>query len=263
MQGIYSYYLIAMLASFALARPWFAGIVVVLFLLRNKLPGPRRWLEQRARRLRLERQAELNPANLLVRRDLALLAVERKQGATALRYADEALVREPKNPELLLARAEALVMLGRHGDAIPALVAVNQVDARTGFGRTFQLAAECLEHTGQLPEAIDAAERYVKVSTSDPNGYLCLAHLRAKTGDAAGATQALADGKRLTGTSIWAIPGTRRAWSKKDTQSALVAVGVLVVALVLGSALRGSTEHRGAAPWPSQQGPGSNAYNQE
>ncbi len=241
MQGIYSYYLIAMFASFALSRPWLAGVVVLLFLLRDKLPDPRRWLLQRRRRLLLERQAELNPANLLVRRDLALLAVERKQGAVALRYADEGLLREPKNPELLLARAEALVLLERFAEAIPVLVAVNQVDARTGFGRPYQLAAECLEQTQQWPEAVDAAERYVKASTSDPNGYLHLAHLRQRMGDEVGAARALSDGQRLTGTRIWAIPGTRRAWSRKDTQSALVALGVMVVAIAAGSALRGAS----------------------
>lgn len=253
MQGIYSYYFLVMLLSFALAQPWMVGALVVLFLLRDKLPDPRRWWSARGRRIALERDAKINTSNVKVRRDLAMLAIERKDASAALRYVDEALQREPNNAELLLVRAEGLVLQGRYTEAIPTLVDVHKLDARAGFGRPYWLASIALEHSGKLAEAIDAAERYVSASSSDPDGYVQLAALQRKAGDDAGADKTMSQAARVLGHSVWVIPGARRAWSRKDSQSALVAAGLVVVALLGSAALRGRSAPSRNADLPFQE----------
>jgi len=70
----------------------------------------------------LARLAELAPRHPQVRFALAFVALRRGQGQLALRAADDALALRHRFPEARLVRAEALLRIGRPGEARQELV---------------------------------------------------------------------------------------------------------------------------------------------
>jgi predicted Zn-dependent protease len=194
--GRIAYYLIWFLAAYGTQYPWLALGAVVFVLLGDRLPDPWVYLRTFARMRALRREIELNHANVVARRDLARMLLDRSQPRAALKLLEQARARFPDDAELLFLTGRALVGAGRPEEAIEPIV--RAVDLQPGllYGEPYRVAAEALHELGCLPEAEDAIERYLAANSSSLEGYFRLARIRRARGDAKGASEALAEASR-------------------------------------------------------------------
>jgi len=194
------------LLTYVLQQPLLLVGIVVFFLLRPFVPDPwviaRTWGHIR----RLDAQIAANPANVTARRDLAQLWLTRMRPGKALSLLEEARRRDPKNAELLYLTGLACMRSGDAKGAIDPLVEAVAIDPRVRFGEPYLVAAEALTALDRLEEAEDALERYTATNSSSVQGFVRLADVRKRRGDAKGSKAAL--GEAL---STWGqIPGYKR-----------------------------------------------------
>jgi len=204
--GYWTYYLGLALLSYAVHQPWMLAGVVVFFVLRPFLPDPwvvaRTWGRIRA----LDAQISANPANVTARRDLAVIWLERLRPRRALELLDEARRRHPDDAELLYLTGLARLRSGDAEGALAPLVRAVEIDPRVRFGEPYLVAAEALASLDRLEEAEDALDRYTDVSSSSLEGWVRLADVRKRRGDAKGAGEALNEAL-----ATWKqVPGYRR-----------------------------------------------------
>jgi predicted Zn-dependent protease len=189
--GYWTYYLGWIALTYALHRPWMLVGALVFFVLRPFIPDPfvlaRTWDRIRS----LDAQISANPANVTARRDLAVLWLERLRPRRALSLLDEARTRTPDDPELLYLTGLARVRSGDAQGAIEPLVRAVDLDPRVRFGEPYLIAAEALMALDRLEEAEDALDRYVSTNSSSLQGYVRLAAVRRRRGDAEGSRRAL------------------------------------------------------------------------
>ncbi len=189
--GEWSYYLAGFALVYFLRYPWLLVGALVFVLARKVLPDPFVLLRTAGRIGTLKRQIQANPANVLARRDLAMIYLERLRPRAARDLLTEALQRDPKNAELHYLTGLAHYRAGNPEAALEPLVRAVDLDARVGFGEPYLVAAQALTRLGRLDEAEDALERYVRANSSSVEGHLRLARVRSKKRDGEGAQKAL------------------------------------------------------------------------
>ena len=189
--GYWTYYLGWMLLTYAMHRPWMMVGALVFFVLRPVLPDP--WVLARTfGRIRtLDAQIAANPANVTARRDLAEIWLERLRPRRALALLDEARARTPRDAELLYLTGLARLRAGDPEGALDPLVEAVDIDPRVRFGEPYVVAADALARLGRLEEAEDALERYTSTNSSSLQGYVRLADVRRRRGDAEGSKKAV------------------------------------------------------------------------
>ncbi len=207
------YYLATFFLAYAQRNPAVALVAIGFFALRPWLPDPVVIMRNLSRIGGLRRQVQLNPANVIARRDLAIAYLELRLHKRALRYLDEARERDPKNQELLYLRGLALL---RTGDAEGALRAFGEavgIDPDAGeplssvpagknermfrrYGEAYLGAADALERLGRLEQAEGALELAASNNTSILEPLVRLARVRRRRGDVASAKQALVEARR-------------------------------------------------------------------
>lgn len=191
--GYWTYYLAWFALAYFIRYPWLLVGALVFFFARNVLPDPFVLLRTAGRIGALKRQIHANPANVLARRDLAMIYVERLRPRAARELLNEALSRDPKNAELYYLSGLASYRAGDAEAALAPLVRAVDLDPRVGFGEPYLVAALALTRLGRLDEAEDALERYVRANSSSVEGHLRLAQVRSKKGDKDGAQRALGE----------------------------------------------------------------------
>lgn len=211
--GYLAYYAAWILLSYALHSPWAMAGILVFFVLRPYIPDPVVVLRTVGRIRALDAQIASNPANVTARRDLAVIWLERLRPRRALTLLDEARRRAPDDAEILYLTGLARLRSGDAEGALEPLVKAVDIDPRVRFGEPYLVAAEALSALGRLEEAEDSLERYVTANSSSLQGYVLLAGVRRRRGDAEGARRALDEAL-----STWSqLPtfkrrGTRRWW---------------------------------------------------
>jgi tetratricopeptide (TPR) repeat protein len=204
--GYFVYYLAFMLAAYVLQRPPLMLGIVVFFLLRPFLPDPVVLLRTWGRIRTLTRQVEANPANVIARRDLATLWLERLRPRRALELLAEADRRDPDNPEILYLTGVARFRSGDFEGALAPLVRAVEIDPRVRFGEPYLVAGQALLELRRHEEAEDALDRYVSTNSSSVQGYYLLGKAHAERGDREGALKALREAR----TTFWQLPGFKK-----------------------------------------------------
>lgn len=173
--GYLSYYLVLLIAS-AVAQypPLLAGLVFV-FLVRRWLPDPVVLWRTMGRIDALNRQIQANPANVIARRDLASVYLDRLRPGRALELLAGARERFPDDAELLFLTGVAHARRGEHEKALEPLVKSVTIDPRVRFGEPYLVAGDSLRALERTEAAIDAYERYLELSSSSIEGHVKLA----------------------------------------------------------------------------------------
>ena len=207
------YYLATALAAFAVQNPWLALTVVGFFALRRFLPDPVAIARNLGRLGRLRAQAELNAANVVVRRDLGRAYLELRMPKTALKYLDQALAIDAKNPDVAYLRGLALLRVRRPEEALRAFGESLGIDTETGEfssassrtlthratardGDAYLAAAEALEQMGRFPEMAEMLGAASRCNQSSVEALVRLALVRRRLKDETGARQALDEARR-------------------------------------------------------------------
>lgn len=199
-------YLSYFLWMIAWRYPYLLIAIVAYFILRRWIPDPYVYLRTFGRIRALRAQVDNNAANILARRDLARLYLERRRPKAALTLLREALKRDPNNAELLHLAGVALYRTGDFEGALATLGDAVHTDARIGFGDPYLVAGDSLMGLGRFADAEQAYLQFVDANSSSVEGKVKLARARAKAGDKAGASHAVADAIQT-----WnQIPGFRR-----------------------------------------------------
>jgi tetratricopeptide (TPR) repeat protein len=222
MSYYFIYYLAFMLAAYVLQRPPLILGIVLFFILRPFLPDPVVLLRTWGRIRSLTRQVETNPANVIARRDLATLWIERLRPGRALELLSEADKRDPNNPEILYLTGVARFRSGDPEGALDPLVRAVDIDPRVRFGEPYLIAGQALLKLGRNEEAEDALERYVRVNSSSVQGLYLLGKARAGRGDREGAAKAFNEAR----TTFWHLPGFKKrgqtGWWMKSVLASLL-----------------------------------------
>jgi tetratricopeptide (TPR) repeat protein len=212
-----SYYWIYYLATFFLAyaerNPLFALAAVGFLVARPWLPDPVVILRNLSRIGALKRQAQLNPANIVARRDLGVAYLEMRRPRSALRYLDEARGRDPRDREVAYLRGLALLGTGDAEGALRAFGEAVGIDPDRGepfssqnarrnerafrrFGEAFLGAAEACERLGRLEQAEEAFTVAAGYNSSSLEPLVRLARVRRRRKDEAGARTAIEEARR-------------------------------------------------------------------
>ena len=201
------YYLVPLLIGFAEKNPAVALVAVVFLGLRPWLPDPVVLFRNLSRLGSLKRQAHVNPANVIVRRDLVVSYLELRRPRAALRYADEALARDPKNREIAYLRGLALLKIGQPEEALRSLAGALGIDPDAAEpmssmpshahdasfrrdGEALLAAAQALDGLGRYEQAEQALESAASFNTSTLEPLVRLAWVRRKKGDTDGSYDA-------------------------------------------------------------------------
>ena len=217
----WAYYAITLFAAYAVHNPLVCGVALVIFFARPWLPDPVVILRNLGRIGSLKRQVTLNASNVTARRDLGWAYLELRRPRTALRYLDEALKRDPRDPEIAYLRGLALLGARRDQEALRSIGAAVGVDPdrgepfssrRTGasrfsrFSEAYLAAATALERLGRLPEAEQALAMATDHNSSLIEPLVRLARVRRRLGDAKGAREAASQARKTFGE----LPGFMR-----------------------------------------------------
>jgi len=210
------YYAASLFMAYAVRNPWACGVALGFFAMRRWLPDPVVLLRSLSRVGSLRRQAELNPANVIVRKQLGLAYLDLLRPRTALRFFDEARARQTRDPEIAYLRGLALLRLHEDEAALRALGEALGIDpdkgepfsaesARAGgpsygrYGEAYIAAATALERLGRLPQAEEALAMGVSCNSSALEPLLRLARVRRKLGDTKGARRAIEEARQTWG----------------------------------------------------------------
>ncbi len=208
----WTYYAATFFAAYAIRNPWALGLVVVFFVVRRWLPDPVVVMRNFGRIGNLKTQARLNPANVIVRRDLARAYLDLRRPRTALRYLDEAATRDPRDIDVAYLRGLALLRIGQDAEALRALARAVGVDPDDGepfsdlshrgknisvqrHAEAYLAAATALERLGRLEQAEEALLMGASTNSSTLEPLVRVAKLRRKRGDDPGADKALAEAR--------------------------------------------------------------------
>lgn len=204
--GYWTYYLIWLLLAYGLRHPALLLGAVLFFVLRRFIPDPWVWIRTMGRIRAAEAQIAANPANVKARRDLARVYLERRRAAKARKLLDEALARDPDEPELLYLSGVARLETGDPQGALQPIVRAVERSPNLLFGEPYRAAARALGKLRRFEEQADALERYLACNSSSVEGHVRLAEARAKLGDRDGAREALRNGL-----ATWSqVPGYQR-----------------------------------------------------
>jgi tetratricopeptide (TPR) repeat protein len=204
MSYYWMYYAATLFASLAQRNPYIALGVIAFFLVRQWLPDPVIISRNLTRIGALKRQASLNPANVVARRDIAQAYLDLRWYRSALRYLDEAHARAPNDRELaylrglaLLGRNEPELALRAFGTAVgidpdrgepfsSASARTNERDFRR-HAEAYLGAARALERLGRFEQAAEALDVCIACNSSSLEPLVMLARVRARSGDHDGA----------------------------------------------------------------------------
>jgi tetratricopeptide (TPR) repeat protein len=213
MSYYWMYYLAVFLSAWAFKNPWACGVALLFLAIRPWLPDPVILLRALARVGSLRRQVELNPANILARRDLGRTYLDLLRPRAALRYLDEARARDPRDHEVAYLRGLALLKLGKCEEALRAFAEAVGIDPDQGepfsdeslraqgttfqrYGDAYLAAATALERLGRLEQAEEALGMSVSCNSSALEPLIRLSRIRRKRGNANGADAALDEAKK-------------------------------------------------------------------
>ena len=219
----WTYYAATLLAAYAVRNPWACGVALLFFIARPYLPDPVVLTRTLGRVGRLKREAQLNGADLVARRELGRAYLDLLRPGAALRWLDEAAARDPRDFEVSLLRGLALLRRGEDKQALQALGQALGIDpedgepfsdlSRRGKGVSVQrqadvylAAATALERLGRVEQAEEALMMAASSSSSLLEPLVRLARLRKKRGDRRGAEKALADARE----TFASLPGFMR-----------------------------------------------------
>jgi tetratricopeptide (TPR) repeat protein len=189
--GYLPYYLVWMVAAYALQHPVLLVGVVVVFVARRWIPDPYLWLKHARRVHALKAQIAQNPDNVTARRDLAVIHLEKRRPRRAIRLLEEARRRDGESAELAFLLGKALHAAGRDEEALPLLVESAQKNEKLHYGEAYLVAGRALDRLKRFDEAEDALLRYLDVNSSSVDGRVRLALVRRERRDDAGARAAL------------------------------------------------------------------------
>jgi predicted Zn-dependent protease len=137
----------------------------------------------------LRARADSYPADLVARRDLARLCVERGRPDDAVALLEEAIAKGLDDPEVFYLLALARLRAGDAGGALAPIVKSVADNERLLLGDPYFVAGEALSELGRWDEAEDALERGLAMNTSHLEGHVRLARIRAEKGDVAAAAR--------------------------------------------------------------------------
>src|SRR3954471_16163189 len=117
MSSYLTYYLGWMALAYVVRQPVLLVGVVVFLVFRRYIPDPGALLRAMRRASALKHQIGVNAANVTARRDLAVIYLDLRRPKAALALLEQALRRDPNDPELLFLSGRALHRAGRHAEA--------------------------------------------------------------------------------------------------------------------------------------------------
>lgn len=156
--GYLLYYLLWFGLSYLLANPWLLAGVVVFFLLQPVIPDPVAYFRSWTRIRQLRRDVQINAANVVARRDLAMLLLDRGRSHEARDVLRAALARSPKDAELHFLLGRACLGAKEPDAALEALGHALELDPSLGQGDPYLLAGDAHRAQGRLEEATHAYE---------------------------------------------------------------------------------------------------------
>lgn len=194
-----SYYLFWFLAPMLLSlwarHPALLIIVLLALAGRRWLPDPYLFFKYggRIRSLRIDIAA--NPDNVVARRELAAIYLEKRRPRAALTLIEEALARDAAAPELIYLHGRALLGARRYEQAVERLLAAVALEPKLAYGEPLLKAGDALARLGRLAEAEDAYARVVHINRSTVEARCKLGLVRAARKEPEGAKAAFADAR--------------------------------------------------------------------
>jgi tetratricopeptide (TPR) repeat protein len=184
--GYLLYYLVPMVAAYALRYPYLLLGAAAILVLQRWLPDPYLFVKHARRVRNLKAQIAQNPDNVTARRDLAKILLEKRRPRRALKLLAEARGRDRDNVELMFLQGKALLLAGRPEEALGPLVDAAQLNEKFQYGDAYLIAGRALYAVDRNAEAEDAFSRYVAINSSTVEGRVRLACARRELRDAAG-----------------------------------------------------------------------------
>jgi tetratricopeptide (TPR) repeat protein len=222
MNYYWTYYALSFFLAYAARNPWFCAVVIAFYVVKPWLPDPVVLFGTLSRIGALQKQASLNPANVVVRRDLGRAYLDLRRPRKALVYLDQAKALDPRDQDIAYLRGLSLLGAGKADAALAAFGEAVGVDPEKGeafsssrrgtgasfsrYGEAYLGAALALERMGRMPQAEEALETSASFNSSLIEPLVRLARVRRAQGNTDGARKALADARKTFGE----LPGFMR-----------------------------------------------------
>jgi tetratricopeptide (TPR) repeat protein len=183
----WGYYLFWMLAPTALAFvsrfPEIMLIVPLGLVARRWLPDPVLYLCRAGRVSSLRAMIQANQADVISRRQLAMIYLEQRKPGAALPLVEAALAREPGSAELLHLRGLCYLGARRWDDAIASFIAALEREPRFRYGEPYLKIADALFELRRWKDADESLEHFLAIHGSSLEGRCKRARAQAELGD--------------------------------------------------------------------------------
>lgn len=186
----WTWYLLIALLAWAFKLPWIALAALVVAAGWRVVPDPVERFRTRRRVRELRERIEGYPGDLLARRDLARIYLERRRPERAAALLEEAIAKGLHDPEAFYLLGQARLRAGDAAGALDPIVKSVSTNERLLLGEPYFTAAEALERAARLAEAEDALERGLAMNSSRVDAHVRLGRVRAGRGDTEGARNA-------------------------------------------------------------------------
>lgn len=188
--GYLPYYLFTFVAAYALRYPYLLVAAAAVFVLRRWLPDPYLFFKHAGKVRALRSQIAQNAENVVARRDLAKIWLEKRRPRRALKLLEEARRRDGASEELAFLYGKALLLAGQPEAALAPLVEAASKNERFQYGDAYLIAGRALYALDRNAEAEDAFARYVAINSSSVEGRVRLACARREQRNQTGAREA-------------------------------------------------------------------------
>lgn len=191
-----TYLLYFFLFNILLRHPYILVVVVLVYILRDRIPSPSNYFRRQREFNRLRRSVSVNPYDSTARRDLGLVLLDKGMPREALDQFLEALKKDPGSAEINHFTGLSYLRSGSPDKAVEHLKKAAEIEPRHRYGESHLYLGEAYLALNRPEDALESVKTYLSINNTSIEGSYAYARTLSALGRKEEARKAVEDGIR-------------------------------------------------------------------